>query len=96
MNAPELVEKLSRLPGEVTDSEYLVITPKQTEKIFTLKRKKIIELLFNQNPLTEEKISHLLDFDAHKDLVFLRHLKLIDIKDNVVTLNRKIKVSLTG
>ena len=95
----KIVEKISNLPEEITEQEYLIIPSEHLDKILTPNRKKIIELLSKQNPLTKEKIDELLRFDTHKDLVILKHLNLVktreidkDPKHNIVTLNRKVSV----
>jgi hypothetical protein len=93
------IEKIFQLPHSITDDEYLVIPMAQLEKVLTPSRIKIIDMLFSQNPLTEEKLSSLFRYDTHKDLIFLRHLRLVNIqkidneqKHDIITLNRKIRV----
>lgn len=99
-NMSDFVEKISKLPEEINqDKEFLVMPLNQIDKILTPSRLKIIELLFQQNPITEEKLSSLFRYDTHSDLVVLKHVKLIhsekideESKHNIITLNRKIKV----
>lgn len=96
----KIVEKMSELPKELSpDDNYIVIDAEQLNKILEGNRKRIIEILWEQNPITEEKLSDLLRYDAHKDLTLLNHVGLINIKKidkeskhDIITLNRKAKV----
>lgn len=96
----EFIEKVYSLPDEiVTDKEFLYLKKEDIDKVMTTLRKRIIHLLFEQNPVNEKKLSELFQQDVHKDLAVLNHLGLIkiekidgDTKHNIITLNRKIKL----
>jgi predicted transcriptional regulator len=96
----EFIEKTFSLPESLSrDKEYLFIPKEQLEVVLTPLRRQIIDLLFRQNPITEEKLDNLFRRNTHKDLQILKHLELIeresideDSKHDIITLNREIKV----
>lgn len=94
-----IIKKLSNIPEEVSEKEYLIIPSELVESILNENRTKIIKLLYNQNPLTEEKLTNLFRYNTHEDLIVLEHLGLViretvdnEKKHDIITLNRKIKV----
>jgi len=96
----ELIEKIYTLPKElVSDREYLVLPKEHIDKLLTPRRKQIIHLLWEQNPITEKKLSDLFECDVHNDLVVLNHVGLVNIQEidkdsnhNIITLNRRLNV----
>lgn len=96
----EIIEKISSLPKElISDKGYLILPKEQVDKLLTPMRKQIIHLLWEQNPITEKKLSELFNYDVHNDLIILNHVGIINIqkvdedeKHNIITLNRKIIV----
>lgn len=95
-----LIDRISKIPVEIDEEEeYLIIPEDKINEILTKRRIQIIELLREQNPFTEQKLCDLFGEDIHKDLVILRHLKLINIKKidenqkhNIITLNRNMRI----
>jgi len=96
----EILEKMYSLPSELTSNkEYLVLPKEYIDKLLTPRRKQIIHLLWEQNPITEKKLSELFECDVHHDLIILNHVGLVNIqkidsddKHNIITLNRKLNV----
>ena len=96
----EIVEKMYSLPEELTSNrEYLVLSKESIDKLLSPRRKQIIHLLWEQNPITEKKLSELFECDIHKDLIILNHVDLVNIQKidknpqhNIVTLNRNLNV----
>ncbi len=96
------VERILKLPEEITPTGKFLVLPEKREdieKLFTENRLKIIHLLKSQNPIKEGKLSGLMNFDTHKDIAVLRHIKIINIqkidednKNNIVTLNKEIQL----
>lgn len=96
----ELVEKMYDLPKElISDKEYLVLPKEHIDNLLTPRRKQIIHLLWEQNPITEKKLSSLFECNVHNDLVVLNHVGLIHVqkideesKHDIISLNRKLNV----
>lgn len=81
------------------NEEYLVVDKEIYSNLLTSLRKNIIDLLREQNPITEKKLSDLFSTDVHNDLIILNYLGIINIqkisqdpKDSIITLNRNIRV----
>lgn len=96
----DFVEKIYSLPEElISNREYLVLPKEYIDKLLTPRRKQIIHLLWEQNPITEKKLSELFECDVHRDLIILNHVGLINIQEidknpqhSIITLNRKLNV----
>jgi hypothetical protein len=81
------------------NEEYVIISKEISKDVLNTLRKGIIDLLREQNPITENKLSILFDKDVHEDLILLNHLSIItiqqidsDAKHNIITLNRKVRI----
>lgn len=99
-NISEIVEKMYSLPSELTSNkEYLVLPKEYIDKLLNSRRKQIIHLLWEQNPITEKKLSELFGYDVRNDIAILNHVGLVNVqkidddnKHNIITLNRKLNV----
>lgn len=81
------------------NEEYIIIPKEISEEILTDLRRKIIDLLREQNPIIEQELSDLFRKDVHEDLIVLNHLEIIKIqkvdsdqKHNIITLNKKVRI----
>lgn len=81
------------------NEEYVIISKDMSKGILNKTRRDIIDLLREQNPITENKLSILFDKDVHEDIVILNHLGIIkvqevnsDPKHNIITLNRRVRI----
>ena len=99
-NITDTIEKLYALPDELTSNkEYLILPREYIDKLLTPRRKQIIHLLWEQNPITERKLSDLFECNVHNDLAVLNHVGLIKVQKidkesmhNIITLNRNLNV----
>lgn len=99
---PNFIKKIFDLPKEITPTGKFLVLPEkkeEIEKLFTQSRLKIIHFLKEENPIKETKLSELMGFDVHKDVIILNHIKILNVqkvdennKNNIITLNREIKI----
>lgn len=95
-----LVKDICESEIYVSNNEEYVIIPKEISKsILSDRRKKIIDLLREQNPINESKLDFLFNADVHSDLIILNHFGIINIqkidsnsKHNIITLNRNVRI----
>lgn len=81
------------------NEEYVILTKELSNQVLNPLRKGIIELLREQNPITERKLSFLFEQEIHEDLIVLNHLGIINIqkvgsdnKNDIITLNKNVRI----
>lgn len=95
-----LVRDICESDVYVTNNEEYIVIPKEiSNNVITELRKKIIDLLREQNPISESKLSDLFNTDVHKDLAILNHFGIIKIQKidsdtghDIITLNRNVRI----
>ncbi|MBT4165550.1 hypothetical protein HOE04_00745 [archaeon] len=99
-NTVEIIEKIFKIPERMNqDREILVIPPEQMDNVLTDRRRKILQLLIDQNPINKEKLDKLFHCNTQDDLNVLKYFKLINLQKineneqhDVITLNKNIDI----